>query len=199
MNSEIRQLSRQKYDFFFIAIACVCKHGIGLDGFQSDSAISGFSASHWSTIGLPHPLVPDSATSMFFSPGLFCFPQLDYVDLYLIHWPVVTNPNQSSPPKPEDFGPVELEATWHEMEKLEADGKARAIGVSNYSVKKMETILKSALMKPAVNQVEVHPGWRNDKIIKFCHEKGIHVTGEGRLRDSRGSGRKKGGGKYSCP
>ena len=64
------------------------------------------------------------------------------------------------------------------MEKLEADGRAKAIGVSNYSVKKIETILKSALMKPAVNQVEVHPGWRNDKIIKFCQEKGIHVTGE---------------------
>eukprot|EP00897_Mesotaenium_endlicherianum_P008348 jgi/Mesen1/7541/ME000392S06808 len=102
--------------------------------------------------------------------------QLDYLDLYLIHWPVVLHPEASNPPKPEDYRENDLAATWHAMEAQMAASKTKAIGVSNFSVAKVEKLLSSALLKPAVNQVESHPAWRNEKTLSFCKSKGIHVT-----------------------
>ncbi|KAF2288636.1 hypothetical protein GH714_009690 [Hevea brasiliensis] len=68
--------------------------------------------------------------------------QLDYVDLYLIHWP----------------GP-DIPSTWRAMEALFDSGKARAIGVSNFSVNQLEDLLAVARVTPAVNQVKIHPGY----------------------------------------
>lgn len=62
------------------------------------------------------------------------------------------------------------------METLYDSGKARAIGVSNFSVKKLQDLLKVARVTPAVNQVECHPGWRQEKLHEFCKSKGIHVS-----------------------
>ena len=92
----------------------------------------------------------------------------DYLDLYLIHWPVTdTNTRYIDPP---------IEVTWRAMERLVDIGAVRAIGVSNFSVKKLKHILSFCKIKPAVCQVEIHPYWRQKEIIEFCEQNKIHVT-----------------------
>ncbi|KAI5287036.1 H/ACA snoRNP pseudouridylase subunit [Ascosphaera acerosa] len=108
---------------------------------------------------------------------------LDYVDLYLVHWPVPLNPKGNHPLFPtredgsrdvcQDWTHVE---TWKAMEKLLESGKAKAIGVSNYSVPFLEALLKEAKVVPAVNQIENHPLLPQQEIVDFCREKGILVT-----------------------
>jgi len=92
----------------------------------------------------------------------------DYIDLYLIHWPVTdSNTRYIDPP---------IEVTWRAMERLVDIGAVRAIGVSNFSVKKLKHILSFCKIKPAVCQVEIHPYWRQTEIIEFCEQNKIHVT-----------------------
>lgn len=62
------------------------------------------------------------------------------------------------------------------MEKLLATGKVKAIGVSNYSKRYLEELLRHASVVPAVNQIENHPSLPQQEIVDFCKEKGIHVT-----------------------
>ncbi|KAF6170707.1 hypothetical protein GIB67_015659 [Kingdonia uniflora] len=62
------------------------------------------------------------------------------------------------------------------MEALVESGLVRAIGVSNFSVRQIEELLQFANNVPAVNQVELHPFWRQDELVKFCQLKGIHVS-----------------------
>ncbi|KAF2288635.1 hypothetical protein GH714_009684 [Hevea brasiliensis] len=74
--------------------------------------------------------------------------------------------------------------TWRAMEALFDSGKARAIGVSNFSVKKLEDLLAVARVTPAVNQVEIHPVWQQPKLHEYCKSKGIHLTGYSPLGSS---------------
>nr|POE65882.1 d-galacturonate reductase [Quercus suber] len=107
---------------------------------------------------------------------------LDYVDLYLVHWPVPMNGNGNDPlfPKRED-GSRDLDQewshvqTWREMEKLFKTGKTKAIGVSNYSIPYLEELLKEAEVVPAANQIENHPYLPQQETSDFCREKGIIV------------------------
>ncbi|KAK3703943.1 hypothetical protein LTR37_014161 [Vermiconidia calcicola] len=107
---------------------------------------------------------------------------LDYVDLYLIHWPVPMNPNGNDPlfPKHPD-GSRDLDTdiahweTWTNMEKLLTTGKTSAVGVSNYSVKYLEELLSHCDVVPAVNQIENHPYLPQKDIHDFCKAKGILV------------------------
>lgn len=62
------------------------------------------------------------------------------------------------------------------MEALYESGKAKAIGVSNFSSKKLTDLLAVARIPPAVNQVELHPLWQQPKLHEFCKSKGIHLT-----------------------
>ena len=62
------------------------------------------------------------------------------------------------------------------MEKLYDTGKVRAIGVSNFSTKKLGDLLAVARIPPAVNQVECHPGWQQTKLNSFCQSTGIHLS-----------------------
>lgn len=83
---------------------------------------------------------------------------MDYVDLYLIHWPLRVRKNGSNQKnvreiQPEDFLPLDLVGTWEAMEKCCDLGLAKAIGVSNFSVKKLENLLPHVRYVPAVNQV----------------------------------------------
>jgi len=66
--------------------------------------------------------------------------------------------------------------TWAEMEKVLESGKVRAIGVSNFSIKTLEELLKTAKVIPAVNQVELHPYLAQNDLLAYCKEKGILVT-----------------------
>jgi alcohol dehydrogenase (NADP+) len=95
--------------------------------------------------------------------------QLDYLDLYLIHWPVVTNFTGS------ELSPS-IDETWRAMEALRAAGKARSIGVSNWSAKKLAAMRAHATVFPAVNQVELHPRLRQDELLRACDELGTHLT-----------------------
>ncbi|CAA7052233.1 unnamed protein product [Microthlaspi erraticum] len=101
--------------------------------------------------------------------------QLDYVDLYLIHWPIKMKKGTVGA-EPENLLPVDTPSTWKAMEALYDSGKSRAIGVSNFSTKKLADLLEVARVTPAVNQVECHPSWRQTKLRDFCNSKGIHLT-----------------------
>ncbi|THU55622.1 hypothetical protein C4D60_Mb11t08510 [Musa balbisiana] len=101
---------------------------------------------------------------------------LDYLDLYLIHWPVSTKPGKYEVPMPkEDLLPIDLSSVWKAMEECQRLGLTRSIGVSNFSTKKLETLLSIANIPPAVNQVEVNPLWQQQKLREFCVAKGIQV------------------------
>ena len=110
--------------------------------------------------------------------------RLDYVDLYLMHWPVPMNPNGNHElfPKLPD-GRRDLDATWShvktwkELERVfKASGQIKAIGVANYSVKFLEELLPEAEIVPAANQIENHPLLPQQEIVDFCKSRGIHVT-----------------------
>ncbi|XP_047316460.1 NADPH-dependent aldo-keto reductase, chloroplastic-like [Impatiens glandulifera] len=102
--------------------------------------------------------------------------QLDYVDLYLIHWPVRLK-KESSTLSCENLIPTDIPSTWRALEALFDSGKARAIGVSNFSTKKLGDLLEIARIPPAVNQVECHPSWQQNKLREFCKSKGVHLSG----------------------
>ena len=69
--------------------------------------------------------------------------------------------------KPENFMPPNIPRTWKAMEELYDSGKARAIGVSNFSSKKLADLLEVARVPPAVVQVECHPSWQQNKLRAF--------------------------------
>ncbi|KAI8369124.1 NADP-dependent oxidoreductase domain-containing protein [Choanephora cucurbitarum] len=104
---------------------------------------------------------------------------LDYVDLYLMHWPVAFKAGEDNSPKGEDgktlFEDVDFTETYAAMEKLDKN-KVRAIGVSNFNVAKLEKLAKTQKIVPAANQVELHPYLPQDELVNYCKEKGIIVT-----------------------
>ncbi|KAM4075840.1 hypothetical protein ACJW30_12G019400 [Castanea mollissima] len=102
---------------------------------------------------------------------------MEYLDMYLVHWPVKLKPWAcDSVPKEEDFEKLDLESTWAGMEKCMEMGLCRCIGVSNFSSKKIERLLDFASVTPAVNQVEMHPMWRQSKLRETCADHKIHVS-----------------------
>lgn len=107
---------------------------------------------------------------------------LDYVDLFLVHWPLLMNPegNDDKFPKLPDGSRDIIKShnhvdTWKLMEKLVETGKTKAIGVSNYSKRYLEQLLPEVKIVPAVNQIENHPQLPQQEIVDLCKEKGIHI------------------------
>jgi diketogulonate reductase-like aldo/keto reductase len=92
--------------------------------------------------------------------------QLDYLDLYLIHWPA--NSKQFS-----DWDSINLD-TWRAMTDLYKARKVRAIGVSNFQLKHLRSLLETEV-KPMVNQIRFHPGMMQQEIVSFCKENGLTV------------------------
>ncbi len=84
---------------------------------------------------------------------------LDYIDLYLIHWP----------------GKDKFQETWRAFEKLYKEGLIRAIGVSNFKVHHLERLAESSDIVPAVNQVEFHPLLQQQELLGYCRQKGIQL------------------------
>ncbi|KAI9269373.1 NADP-dependent oxidoreductase domain-containing protein [Sporodiniella umbellata] len=105
--------------------------------------------------------------------------QLEYIDLYLMHWPVAFKGGEEPAPKDKDgkilFDDVDYTETYTAMEKL-VGPKVRAIGVSNFTIAKLEKLAKTQKVVPAVNQVELHPFLPQDDLIKYCNEHNITVT-----------------------
>lgn len=93
---------------------------------------------------------------------------LTYVDLFLVHWPVTDQHGPTLEPP--------MQETWEGMQDAVDRNLTRSIGVSNFSPEKIDEWFSDARIYPAVNQVEVHPHWRNDRTIQFCKDKNIHVT-----------------------
>ncbi len=92
---------------------------------------------------------------------------LEYLDLYLIHWPANAKVYDN---------PLEVnEATWRAFEKLQADGLVRSIGLSNFLVPHLQHILDVANVVPAVDQIEFHPGYWQKETVDFCQERNILV------------------------
>ncbi|KAF2085025.1 Aldo/keto reductase [Saccharata proteae CBS 121410] len=106
---------------------------------------------------------------------------LDYIDLFLVHWPIAAEKNEENMPKLGADGKYIIkkeltenpEPTWRAMEKLVNDGKARAIGVSNWTIEGLEKLQKIAKIQPTVNQIEIHPFCPNEKLVKYCQEHDI--------------------------
>ncbi len=115
--------------------------------------------------------------------------QLDYVDLYLMHWPIAQKKGVLIPKDSQDMIPpaeLPLEMTWAEMEKLQLSGKAKAIGVSNFTKKKLQELIKKAEIVPAVNQVENHPLLQQNDLIDFCVKNNIAVMAYSPLGSENG-------------
>ncbi|CAG8504096.1 13439_t:CDS:2 [Ambispora leptoticha] len=106
---------------------------------------------------------------------------LDYIDLYLMHWPLAIRKNECldlEPKKPDgtfDWVDIDYAEVWSEMEKIDPS-KVKAIGVSNFSIGRLERLISKARIIPAVNQVELHPYLPQWKLLEFCKENNIHVT-----------------------
>lgn len=80
--------------------------------------------------------------------------QMEYVDLYLVHWPMTIKPSKRHfPMKREDIMPMDLRGVWQAMEECHRFGLAKMIGVSNFTTKKLQELLAIAKIPPAVNQV----------------------------------------------
>ncbi|XP_028805520.1 methylecgonone reductase [Neltuma alba] len=102
---------------------------------------------------------------------------LEYVDLYLIHWPVRLRPGvEVFNVTGEDVLPFDTEGIWKAMEECHRLGLAKSIGVSNFGTKKLTQLLDNAAIPPAVNQVEMNTSWHQGKLREFCRQKGIHVS-----------------------
>ena len=108
--------------------------------------------------------------------------QADYLDLYLVHWPF---PNQHPPgcdvsARFENAVPYIHEnymRTWRKMEELVDRGLVRHIGTSNMTIPKMELLLRDASIKPAVNEMELHPHFQQPEFFRYLLDKGIQPVG----------------------
>ena len=90
---------------------------------------------------------------------------MDYLDLYLIHWPAVAKVS----PEWEELNA----GTWRAFERLYEDGKVRAIGVSNFLPAHLESLKKHARVLPMVNQIEFHPGYMQFENVAYAKKNGI--------------------------
>lgn len=84
---------------------------------------------------------------------------IDYLDLYLIHWPTKENSE-----------------TWRALEDLYNEGKIKAIGVCNFKIGHLEDLKKTAKIMPMINQIEIHPGYTKKDIIEYCIKNNIQVV-----------------------
>lgn len=95
---------------------------------------------------------------------------LDYLDLYLMHWPMAMKENNS------DFDDTHYIETWHAMEKLVKKGLVRSIGVSNFNRQQLEELYNSATIKPAVLQIEFNPYLQQVDLVSYARRNGLVVT-----------------------
>src|SRR4051794_10185816 len=102
---------------------------------------------------------PDDARRAF--DGTLAALGFDYVDLFLIHWPLPT------------LYDGDFVATWKALEEFKADGRARSIGVSNFQVDHLRALIDDGDVVPAINQIELHPYFQNREVASFSEDNGI--------------------------
>jgi diketogulonate reductase-like aldo/keto reductase len=104
--------------------------------------------------------------------------QIDYLDLYLVHWPF---PNYHPPgcdvtsrsPNAKPYIHENYMKTWRQMEELVEEGLARNIGTSNMTIPKLKPLLRDAKVRPACNEMELHPHFQQQELFEFCLENDI--------------------------
>lgn len=108
---------------------------------------------------------------------------VEYIDLWLMHWPVAMNPNGEPPMFPLlADGSRDLQkdrhftSTWSDMEAVLDKAKVRAIGVANFDIHNLELLRKECKLTPAVNQVEMNPYLQQSELKQYCKRRGIHIT-----------------------
>jgi alcohol dehydrogenase (NADP+) len=105
--------------------------------------------------------------------------RLDYLDLYLIHWPVAIKRGLVFPKSGQDLvslAELPLSATWKGMEEAVSQKLCRHIGVSNFGVRNLLELSAHARIKPEVNQVELHPYLPQRDLVETCAAQGVHMT-----------------------
>lgn len=105
--------------------------------------------------------------------------RLEYLDLYLMHWPVALREDVVFPTSADEMIPLEdlpLSETWAAMEMLVEAGLCRHIGVSNFSVTKLAALRDGARIQPEVNQIELHPYLQQLDMLDYARAHGVHVT-----------------------
>jgi len=105
--------------------------------------------------------------------------QLEWLDLYLIHWPIAFRKGVQFPHQRDEFHTLEevpLTETWSALDTCVDQGLTRHIGTSNFSARKLQTLLDAGRIAPAVNQVELHPLLSQQKLKRFCDSQGILLT-----------------------
>jgi len=105
---------------------------------------------------------------------------LNYLDLYLIHWPVAFKPEVLRPESDHDYlslNEAPISKTWNTMIELKKEGLIKHIGVSNFSVKKLKALIAETNEVPEVNQVEMHVYLQQPELVEFCKAHNILLTG----------------------
>ncbi len=105
--------------------------------------------------------------------------RLDYVDLYLIHWPIAYKPGVGFATQREEYytyQDVPLSQTWVAMQQLKQGGLAKHIGVSNFNQAKLTELFAVGGQRPEMNQIELHPYLPQEQLVSFCKENGLLVT-----------------------
>jgi alcohol dehydrogenase (NADP+) len=108
--------------------------------------------------------------------------RLDYLDLYLIHWPFPNHHAQGVDASSRDrharpYVHEDYMATWRELEKLVDRGLVRHIGTSNMTIAKLKLVLRDARIKPAANEMELHPSFQQPELFEFVRANGVVPIG----------------------
>ncbi len=105
--------------------------------------------------------------------------QVETIDLYLIHWPVVLREEVLFHESAKDLIALDMlpiSKTWQTLELMVEKGLCGHLGVSNFSITKLRKLLKFARLKPEVNQIELHPYLQQPAMLQFCKSNSIHIT-----------------------
>lgn len=106
--------------------------------------------------------------------------KLDYLDLYLMHWPIAFRSGLEGFPESDDdflsLDEVPLIETWNAMLNAKDQGLVKHLGVSNFSVEKLKGLIEQTDDIPEMNQVELHPFLQQEELLEFCQSKNIHLT-----------------------
>ncbi len=105
--------------------------------------------------------------------------QTSYLDLYLIHWPVLFKPGVMFAQRGEEYIALDslpIIETWKALEDCVAKGLVRNIGVCNFSIKKLDALCQQATIRPAMNQIELHPYLQQRPMLDYCQQNAIQLT-----------------------
>jgi aldehyde reductase len=107
---------------------------------------------------------------------------LEYVDLFLVHWPIALKSGEDTMPKDENGQPIyeddqtDITDTWQGMIDCQEQGLCKSIGVSNFNINQLQRLIDFGKVVPANNQIEVNPFYANEKLVEFCQRHSILVS-----------------------